>query len=148
MPLRFMMTGISLAGYRWVSEFLNCLFLLSEKSRRILSSRCSLVSAGLRSMTSRRGCFLMALAANELALRSSGPLTPKCVNSISPKSRYSSFLPAYMAASTFLRDSPCNSFTVSSSPASKGTRAGDRSVILWPHSLAHPYPSPVEPVAG
>ena len=46
-----------------------------------------------------------------LALISSGPLTPKCVNSISPKSEYSFFLPFLIVTLTFFNDKPCNSFT-------------------------------------
>ena len=90
----------------------------------------------------------MALAQKELALKSTGPLTPKWVNSISPNSRYSSLFPSYTAASTFLSERPCSSLTVSVSFTSKGTRAGDSSVSLWPLSRAHFRPSPVDPVVG
>ena len=82
------------------------MFLLSEKSLRMRSSSCSHDKAGFKSITRRRCFFLMALAQKELALKSTGPLTPKWVNSISPNSRYSSLFPSYTAASTFLSERP------------------------------------------
>ena len=37
----------------------------------------------------------------------SGPEMPKCVNSISPKSEYSTFLPFFSVSATFFSASPC-----------------------------------------
>ena len=79
-------TGTSFAGNSRFKEFLNRLFFASSKSRRIRASSCSGVSAGFKSMTRSRGRFLMIFAAKLLALKITGPLTPKWVNSISPNS--------------------------------------------------------------
>ena len=72
----------------------------------------------------------MIFAAKLLALRITGPLTPKWVNSISPNSFQMTFFPSYTVTSTFFSDSPWSFFT-SSSAQVKGTRAGESSVTVW-----------------
>ena len=61
--------------------------------------------------------------ANVLALKTSGPLTPKCVNSISPSSLYKTLPLSESVTLTFLRESPCSLFGISE-PILNGTSEG------------------------
>ena len=106
MPESRIITGTSLAGYRWFKVFLNWRFFASPKSRRIRSSSCFSDRAGFRSISIVRGCLRIALAQKLLAESSTGPLTPKWVKSISPNSRYSSRLPSRTVTSTFFKARP------------------------------------------
>ena len=80
-----------------------------------------------------------------LADRMSGPLTPKCVNSISPKSEWIFLLFSYTVSATLRRLSPCS---IAHSRASSGTSEPRSGVTVWPSASAMRKPSPVEPVAG
>ena len=74
-----------------------------------------------------------------------GPLNPKCVNNISPKSSYNFFLPFVILIATFFKESPCN-WVTQASFVSSGTKDGVIFTILCPLSSAKRYPAPVEPV--
>ena len=80
-----------------------------------------------------------------LADRMSGPLTPKCVNSISPKSECIFLLFSYTVSATLRRLSPCSG---AQSYALSGTSEPRSGVTVWPSDSAMRKPSPVEPVAG
>ena len=82
-------TGVRDDGKSTPITFLNCLFGPASNSRRILASNCSLVSAGFRSRytdSSPFGAFASFAPMWALADRIIGPVTPKWVNIISPKS--------------------------------------------------------------
>ena len=118
-------TGISFLGSSSSNEFLNALFCSFEKSLNILSSSCSSVIAGFKSMLNLTVLSLTIPVITLLALNITGPLTPKCVKSISPKS-----------VNTFLRLSPIRSSSHSSLTL-RGTRAGSIGVMLCPRLLAN-----------
>ena len=99
-------TGIIFDGSNLFIEFLNCLFFASSNSRNIRLSSASYESAGLRSINICSGFFIVFCFIAALADKISGPLTPKCVKSISPKSSYSFFLPSYIVTKTFFKDKP------------------------------------------
>ena len=106
MPESSIITGIIFAGKSLFIEFLNCLFFASSNSLRILLSKASCVRAGFKSIYMSRGCLIRLCLIDALADKIIGPLTPKCVKSISPKSSYSFFLPLYMEIAVFLSESP------------------------------------------
>ena len=64
-----------------------------------------------------------------------GPEIPKCVNSISPSSSKSSFLPAFALSFTFLSDSPCKE-RHQSSFVTIGISDGRISVTVCPSPFA------------
>ena len=72
--------GMSFDGKRPPKTFLNCLFFSLEKSLKSRSSSCSGVRAGLRSMERVSSCPRNFFGIWLLALRISGPVTPKWVN--------------------------------------------------------------------
>ena len=69
-----------------IGGLLNCLFFPSSNSRKSLASSCSAVSAGFRSILAVRYFFFNSFPTFALADNTSGPVIPKCVNIISPKS--------------------------------------------------------------
>ena len=86
-PERSMNSSIIFCGRGAPSTLQKSLLACFSKSdSKRLSSICS-SSAGLRSISSRY-CFLSKCRMCALAERMSGPLTPKCVKSISPKSEW------------------------------------------------------------
>ena len=136
---------------------MNSLFFPSKKSLCILLSSFSCCNAGFKSITScifpsfkRFSTFLyLSKCADELNIV--GPDTPKCVNSISPKSSY---IVLFLFVSinfiwTFLRLKPCICLQIfkDSSSAVNGTSDGFTGTIVCPNFWAISYPSPVEPVA-
>ena len=71
-----------------------------------------------------------------LALNITGPLTPKCVKSISPKSVNTFLSPSKNVTSIFLRLSPIRSSSHSSLTL-RGTSAGSIGVMLCPRLFAN-----------
>ena len=129
-------TPTSLDGRKDGSTLRNCLLALASNSLRILTSSCSFDRAGFRSRISFTCFSRIFLAQTLLAVRINGPVTPKWVNIISPKSSYNRFFPSRILMETFLSDSPCSSFTQSSFTL-KGTSDGTQSVTFRPKLSAN-----------
>ena len=100
-----------LRGRRALREFLKLLFFCISKSLRILKLSCSFESAGFKSISALKFSFSSLLLIIADAFKTSGPLIPKWVKSISPCLLNSSlFLLSKIDKFIFLRLSPCNSF--------------------------------------
>ena len=84
----------------------------------------------------RRYCSLSQRRRWALADSTSGPDTPKWVNSISPNSRNTGlFFPLSTVASTFRRLSPCMA-AQSASSLSSGTSEPRGGTMVWPSAAA------------
>ena len=133
-PDMLITTGMSRDGSRSFNPFISCLRWYFSKSRRMRLSSSSGVRPGFISMVSRTPSGLSAILL--LALSTSGPDTPKWVNSISPSSSYTSlFFLLYALRVTFLSESPAN-FPGHSSTVASGMRDGRISVTVWPSFFA------------
>ena len=132
-------SGINFNGNKSGKTFFNCLFFALSKSLKSLASSFSLSRAGFRSITSLSFLFLSinSTTVYELADIKVGPLTPKCVNSISPKSVYILLPSSYMLTATFLSESPCNCLIFSCSSKVNGTKLGYNLVTLCPVAFAN-----------
>ena len=105
-------------------------------------------TAGFRSISALRVEMSLLPAIFAEALRTIGPLIPRCVKSISPKSS-NTFLPfsSRIEMATFLRVSPA-SFDTKCSFICKDVRDGTQGFTFISSFLANLNPSPVEPVDG
>ena len=146
-PDNSMITGIIFLGNSLSKLFLNSLFFSSLKSLKILSSNFSVVKAGFKSIDNTIFPFFIRLSTSlylskcaEL-LNIVGPDTPKCVNSISPKSSYITLflVVSFSTMLTFFKLNPCKSlhiFRLLSLLAVRGTSDGRILVIVCPSFFA------------
>ena len=123
----------------------NTVFLLFYSFVYIFSL---LVPAVVVSFLSNKRFVQFSPAKCELAEITRGPVIPKWVNIISPKSSNRSFpFPLFNRREMFRKDNPDKPET-KVSLVSRGTKLPTRGVTVCPNCFANRYPSPVEPVTG
>ena len=143
-PASAAMAGARAPGNRPLRIVAICFFPAAAVSRSRRCSSCSALSPGFKSSVSLQP---LRPARRLEAVSTSGPDTPRCVNSISPISFCSTFLPSVTVSRTFLSDRPCKSRTQRSSQISPHS-AGLGGAMVCPQAESRAYPSPVEPVVG